>query len=310
MRTDDVLADLGAQLRDARPVPRRPPVRAGLAVVAAALLVGLVVALGAGGGDRGREQAAPSAATATATPTAAAGSTRVAVLNGTRTAGLATQAARQLQEGGFEVVGVANAPRRDRMSTLVAARSPRQAAAARSVAAALGVRDAANVATGDLLRVAGRRAQVVVVLGELSGPCVAQPTGEVVASIAALRSGAESASHVRYPSQVAHLADRARVAGAGVLVAAGTLCRRGPGACLELRAPRSSATGCGTLGDLRRHGVTISDGRRVAILVADGVRAVRATVTRGGRPYRLTLPVRDNIASTTGSKAAVSALRS
>lgn len=205
---------------------------------------------------------------------------------------------------------VGNAPDQAREDTLVAARSPRQAQVARAVAASLGVDDAANVADRSLRQVAGARAQVVVVVGAAATTaCAAGPVNEVVAAIRVLRSGGGDPGRFTFPSQVVR-AGRAHAAGPSTQVAAATLCGRGPGACLQLRRGSSSATACSTLAALRRHGITVSDGGRAAVLAPDGVRAVEAVVTREGRRSTVTLPVRANVAVTSGSAITVTALRS
>ncbi len=150
MRTDDFLADLGEQLRAARP---RRDLRPALALVVLAVLALAALAFAPRGGERGRP--APAAPT---------GEPRVAVLNGTTIPDYGVRAVAGLRRAGYRVTSPLDSPDRSRPITTVDATGPRFEAAARALRRRLGAARAGRAVVTNNATVAGH-ADIVVVLG-------------------------------------------------------------------------------------------------------------------------------------------------
>ena len=147
MTTDDILADLGAQLRAAEPRRNLRPLVA-LALLAVLAVAALMLV------PRGeeREPAAPVTGTAP----------RVAVLNGTTIPGYATRTVAGLRRAGYRVLAPTNDPEPGAPLTMVGATDPRFAAQARQLRRRLG---AAPLTPNARRGAVDARADVVVVLG-------------------------------------------------------------------------------------------------------------------------------------------------
>jgi hypothetical protein len=158
---------LEAQLLDAHPqrsrraLPRPAP-RQVLALAAAVAAIVVVAVAGLAGGTS-TESAQPAAQPGAITPAVVPAKTTVAVLNSTRTPGLARDAASALQRDGWKIGTVTNGPDQNLGSSCVDF-TPGHSEAATLVARRLGIANVLPV-SDDLLAVAGSAADVVVVVG-------------------------------------------------------------------------------------------------------------------------------------------------